>query len=107
MATKYELPEKVNEKRLRTLGKEVEMKTFKTNVVPEGPRKTFKTFQTTFAPEEKTSCGGEFPLVKMICVGDYHDDLETIGAFIRDYLQVKVHTNGIPAFKSPYEAFLL
>ena len=32
MATKYELPEEVNEKRLRTLGMEVEMKTFKTNV---------------------------------------------------------------------------
>ena len=51
MATKYELPEEVTVKRLRTLGKEVKMKTFKTNV----------------APEEETSDGD--CLIKIICVG--------------------------------------
>ena len=33
MATKYELPEEINEKLLGTLGKEVEMQTFKSNFV--------------------------------------------------------------------------
>ena len=32
--SKYEMPEKVNENVLMTLGKDVEMQTFKTNVVP-------------------------------------------------------------------------
>ena len=71
MATKYELPEEVNQKRLRTLGKEVEMKTFKTNV----------------APEVETSDGD--CLVKILCVGDYTGGLGTKGVFIDDYLQVQ------------------
>ncbi|XP_078365615.1 ras-related protein Rab-38-like [Oculina patagonica] len=69
MATKYELPEEVNENRLRTLGKEVEMKTFKTNVPTE------------------TSDG--YWLVKIICVGDYTGGVGTKGVFIDDYLQVR------------------
>ena len=35
MATKYELPEEVDDKLLSNLGEEVEMKTFKTNVLPK------------------------------------------------------------------------
>ncbi|XP_078365616.1 ras-related protein Rab-38-like [Oculina patagonica] len=73
MATKYELPEEVNEKRLRTLGKEVEMKTFKTNVSTE------------------TSDG--YWLVKIICVGDYTGGGRTQGTFIDDYLQVPPPVN--------------
>ena len=79
MATKYELPEEVDEKRLRTLGKEVEMKTFKTNVAPE-------EVETNVAPEEETSDG--YCLVKIICVGDYTGGLGK-RVFIDDYLQVQ------------------
>ena len=71
MATKYELPEEVNEKRLRTLGMEVEMKTFKTNVVLE----------------EETSDNDR--LLKIVCVGDYTGGFRTKGVFIDDYLQVR------------------
>ncbi|XP_020615074.1 ras-related protein Rab-38-like [Orbicella faveolata] len=71
MATKYELPEKVNEKCLRTLGREVEMKTFKTNVAPEGET------------SENDS------LVKIVCVGDYTDGVQTKGVFIDDYRQIQ------------------
>lgn len=35
--SKYEIPEEVNQNLLMTLGKDVEMQTFKTNVVPEEP----------------------------------------------------------------------
>ena len=66
MATKYELPEKVNEKCLRTLGSEVEMKTFKTNDVPEGEA-----------------------MVKIACVGGYTGGFRTKGVFIDDYRQVQ------------------
>ncbi|KAJ7364992.1 hypothetical protein OS493_007628 [Desmophyllum pertusum] len=71
MATKYELPEEVNEKRLRTLGMEVKMKTFKTNVVLE----------------EETSDNDR--LLKIVCVGDYTGGFRTKGVFIDDYLQVR------------------
>ena len=71
MATKYELPEEVNEKRLRTLGKEVEMKIFKTNI----------------APEVETSDGD--CSVKISCFGDYIGGFKTKGVFIDDYLQVQ------------------
>jgi len=71
MATKYELPEKVNEKCLRTLGREVEMKTFKTNVAPE--RET-----------SENNC-----LVNIVCVGGYTGGFRTKGVFIDDYRQVQ------------------
>ena len=71
MATKYELPEKVNEKCLRTLGREVEMKTFKTNVFPEGEASKNEL------------------LVKIACVGGYTGGLRTKGVFIDDYRQVQ------------------
>jgi len=71
MATKYELPEKVDEKCLRNLGREVEMKTFKTNVVPEGER-------------SENNC-----LVKIVCVGGYTGGFRTKGVFIDDYRQVQ------------------
>ena len=70
MATKYELPAEVNDKRLRTLGMEVEMKTFKTNVANEGE-----------------TCNGDL-LIKIICVGDYTGGEGTKGVFIDDYCQV-------------------
>ena len=71
MATNYELPEKVNEKCLRTLGREVEMKTFKANV----------------ALEEETSENDS--LVKIVCVGDCTFGVATKGVFIDDYRQVE------------------
>ena len=66
MGTKYELPEKVNKKLLGTLEREVEMKTFKTNVVSDD---------------------WQDQLVKVICVGDYTGGVGTKGVFIEDYLQ--------------------
>ena len=118
MATKYELPEEINEKRLLTLGMEVEMKTFKTNVVreeePEEPsdnsRKTLKTNVvpglnpgksgraalskttkiTSFVPEGETGQSCRLPLLKILCVGDSSSDgEEKISAFIEHYLKVK------------------
>ena len=71
MATKYESPEKVNEKCLRTLGREVEMKTFKTNFTPEGK-----------ASENDN-------LVIIVCVGDCTDGVQTKGVFIDDYRQIE------------------
>ena len=70
MATTYEKPEEVNENLLETLGKEVEMKTFKTNV-----------------PAELSKIGHE--VVKVICVGDYTGASEANGVFMYDYLQVR------------------
>ena len=84
MATKYELPEKVTENRLRTLGKEVEMKAFETNVTSE----------------EETSDGDW--LVKIICVGDYTGGEETKGKFIRDYLQYRPPVKPIVDAFEPY-----
>jgi GTPase SAR1 family protein len=80
MATKYELPEKVNVKRLRTLGKEVEMKTFKTNAPPEG------------------ETGENACLVKIVCVGDCTDGVRTKGVFLDDYRQVQPRVN---SFRRP------
>ena len=67
MATKYELPEEVNSKLLKTLGQEVEMQTFKTNV-----------------PRDEDN-----QLVKILCVGDYTGGVGTKSVFIDDYLQVR------------------
>ena len=69
MAAKYELPEKVNEKCLRTPGRDVEVKTFKTNV----------------APEKETS---ESDYLVITCVGDC-TGVQTKGVFIDDYRQVQ------------------
>ncbi|KAJ7364988.1 hypothetical protein OS493_007624 [Desmophyllum pertusum] len=69
MATKYELPEEVNEKQLRTLGMEVEMKTFKTNVVLE----------------EETSDNDR--LLKIVCVGDYTGGFRTKDNVAKEPLQ--------------------
>ena len=69
MATKYVLPEEVDEKLLECLGREVEMKTFRTNI-----------------PLKPSVTGGE-ALVKIICVGDYTGGLRTKKTFINDYLQ--------------------
>ena len=93
MAAKYELPEEVNEKCLRTLGREVEMKTFKTNVDPDGEAKdsSRKSLNTNLAPEEEWNDSGRLPapLVKIICVGDYTGGRDKKGVFIEDYLQVR------------------
>ena len=77
MATKYELPEEVNEKLLESLGREVEMKTFRTNI----PLKA------------STQISGE-ALVKIICVGDYTGGPRTKKTFINDYLQMKPSKQG-------------
>ena len=69
MAT-YEIPEEADEKLLGTLGKEVEMKTFKTNI-PEVL--VYKVDQE---------------LVKIICLGDYTGGVGTKGVFVDDYLEV-------------------
>lgn len=71
MATKYELPEEANIEFLKTLGKEVEMKTFKTN--------THLGLDKNDAEE----------LLKIICVGEYTGGFRTKGTFINDYLQRK------------------
>ena len=71
MATIYELPEKVNEKCLRTLGSEVEMKTFQTNAIPGGD-----VSENDF-------------LVKLVCVGDFTGGVQTKGVFIDDYRKVQ------------------
>lgn len=52
--SKYEIPEQVNENKLMTLGKDVEMQTFKTNVVPE---------------EQAAMADKENKLVVVLCVG--------------------------------------
>ena len=70
MATKYELPEEVDEKLLENLGREVEMKTFRTNI-----------------PLKPSVIGGEV-LVKILCVGDYTGGFRTKKTFIDDYLQM-------------------
>ena len=71
MAANYELPEEVNEKRLRTLGMEVEMTTFKTNVSHEVEakdisRKTLK--QTSHQMDNGATVVKPFGrLVKLFC----------------------------------------
>lgn len=79
MATKYELPEETNNKLLRSLGKEVEMKTFKTNISPE----LHESDQ----------------FVKIICVGDYTGGVGTKSVFVDDYREVwppvKTHPRAI------------
>ena len=52
--SKYEIPEEVNEYLLRTLGKDVEMQTFKTNVVPE---------------DQAATADDENKLTVILCVG--------------------------------------
>ena len=71
MATKYELPEEADVNLLSNLGKEVEMKTFKTNVLP------------------KLECDKDQVLkIKILCLGDYTGGVGRKGVFINDYLQV-------------------
>ena len=71
MATKYELPEEADVNLLSNLGKEGEMKTFKTNVLP------------------KLECDKDQVLkIKILCLGDYTGGVGRKGVFINDYLQV-------------------
>lgn len=65
--SKYEIPEEVNENLLMSLGKNVEMKTFKTNVVPEE--------QAAMADEENK-------LVVILCVGTITGKND---AFLKDH----------------------
>ena len=58
IAPKYEIPEKVNENVLKNLGKDVEMQTFKTNVVPEEQEAT-----------ERQIAGEDDRLVVILCAG--------------------------------------
>ena len=79
MASNYELPEEIDDKRLKSLGKEVEMKTFKTNVELE-------------RPNIKSDQLGDL-LLKIVCVGGWTGGFGTKGVFpggvfINDYLQV-------------------
>ena len=76
MATKYELPEEVDETLLESLGREVEMKTFRTNI-----------------PQTPSEISGE-TLVKIICVGDYTGGARTKKTFINDYLQMRPSEKG-------------
>ena len=81
MATKYELPEEADVNLLSNLGKEVEMKTFKTNVLP------------------KLECDKDQVLnIKILCLGHYTGGVGRKGVFINDYLQVTppVPTNQYP-----------
>ena len=61
IASKYEIPEKVNEDVLKNLGKDVEMETFKTNVVPEEQEAT----ERQMAGEDNDDNG----LVVIVCAG--------------------------------------
>ena len=76
MASKYELPEEVDEKLLGNLGREVEMKTFRANF-----------------PLKPSVTDGE-ALVKLICVGDYTGGFHTKKTFINDYLQMRPSEKG-------------
>ena len=76
MATKYELPEEVDEKLLENLGRKVEMKTFRTNI-----------------PLKPSVIGGD-TLVKIICVGNYTGGFRTKKTFIDDYLQMRPSEKG-------------
>lgn len=67
--SKYEIPEEVNENLLRTLGKDVEMQTFKTNVVPED--------QAAMADEENK-------LSVILCVGTITGKKN---AFVKDHFR--------------------
>ena len=79
MATKYEMPEEVNDKLLGALTNEVEMTTFKGNAVSEE-----ETSETTSCLE-----GSEKELhLKIVCVGGYTGGVGTKGVFIDDYLNV-------------------
>ena len=81
MATKYELPEEADDKLLSNLGKEVEMKTFKTNVLP------------------KLECDKDQVLkIKILCLGDYTGGVGRKGVLINDYLQV---TPPVPTHPRP------
>ncbi|KAJ7365004.1 multi-organism toxin transport [Desmophyllum pertusum] len=119
MATKYELPEEVNEKRLRTLGMEVEMKTLKTNVAQEGETCELDDLEQqseirgrprsyAFCEVDSDTDGRETKAMfsedylqtagksvsnanplKIICVGDYTGGVRTKGVFVKDYLGIK------------------
>ena len=81
MATKYELPEEADVNLLSNLGKEVEMKTFKTNVPP------------------KLECDKDQVLkIKILCLGDYTGGVGRKGVLINDYLQV---TPPVPTHPRP------
>ena len=70
MATKYELPEQADASILSNLGEEVEMKTFKTNVLPT------------------LECDKDQALViKIICLGGYMFGVGRKGELIKDFLQ--------------------
>lgn len=58
IASNYEIPEKVNENVLKNLGKDVEMETFKTNVVPEEQEAS-----------ERQMSGEDNRLAVILCVG--------------------------------------
>ena len=77
MASNYVLPEEANGRSdtcLNTLGREVEMKTFNTNVPPEEQSIESDAF-------------GKM-LLKIVCVGGFTAGVGTKGVFIDDYLQV-------------------
>ena len=79
MAEQYARPEAINASVLASLGKVVEMKTFKTNVPS--------------ADEEIQRATQQVPL-KIICVGDYTGGVNRKEVFIKDYLGIS------PAFRS-------
>ena len=91
MAARYELPDEVNEERLKTLGREVEMKTFKTSVNREETTKDDDTHKSLKQTSHQSDNGTRMvaPLVKLFCVGDYTGGRDQKGAFIEDYLQVR------------------
>lgn len=87
MAAKYELPEEVSEERLKSLGREVEMKTFQTNVDPEAKTKdsSHKSLKQTSRQRDNGTTVVP-PLVKLFCVGDYTGGRDKKGVFVKDYL---------------------
>lgn len=75
MASNYELPDEVNDTRSKSVEKEVEMKTFNSNVGLE---------ELTIESDRQ----GEELLIKIVCVGGFTGGVGTKGVFIDDYLEV-------------------
>ena len=67
--SKYEIPEEVNENLLMTRGKDVEMQTFKTNLVPE---------------EQAAMADKENKLVVILCVGTITGEKNV---FVKDHFR--------------------
>lgn len=81
MATKCELPEKVNEQLLRKLQEEIEVINSKEDVVSD--EETNESVECACSSQEPKEIS-----LKIVCVGGYTGGVGTKGVFIDDYLHV-------------------